>query len=225
MAEPLREPVVVVFAGGDPPPVDVNRWMPPGAWVIAADSGLDHAHRLGWPADLLVGDLDSVSDRAVTRHRGQIERHPPDKDHTDLELAMQIAAREGETVMVMGGHGGRLDHWLSNAALLADRRWSTKRVIWLAGCDLGTVVHHKASLYGTPGDVVSLITPSGPAKGITTEGLRWPIQDGVLSPGSTRGVSNRFLGKVAQIEVAHGVILAVQPDAVLKAEPRPAAGR
>ncbi len=220
MQERIDKRVVVVFAGGEPPPAHVARWIPPGAWVVAADSGLDHAHRLGWQADLLVGDLDSVSDRAATHHRGEIERHPRDKDHTDLELAMQIAAREGETVIVVGGHGGRLDHLLSNAALLVDRRWSTKKVVWVAGWDVATVIHGRASLHGTAGDMVSLIPLAGAVHGITTKGLKWPIQNETLFPGSTRGVSNRFLGRVAQIEVRHGVVLAVQPDAILKASTR-----
>ena len=211
----MEEPTVVaVFAGGEPPPAEVARRIPPDARVIAADSGLDHAHRLGLQADLLVGDLDSVSVDATRRHTAAIERHAEDKDQTDLELAMEVASREGETVMVVGGHGGRLDHFLANAALLADRRWSSNRIVWLAGSDLATVIHRQAALHGAPEDLVSILPLGGPARGVTTKGLQWPLQDATLIPGSTRGISNRFLGTTARISVAHGVLMAVQPNAV-----------
>ena len=206
---------VAVFAGGDPPPVQAARWISPGTFVIAADSGLDHAHRLGFEADLLVGDLDSVSLGASDRHQGEVEEHSEDKDYTDLELAMEAANRRAGAVVVVGGHGGRLDHLLANAELLADHRWAGAEIIWLAGEDLATVVRHRAVLGGKPGDLVSLVPLSGHAIGVTTAGLQWSLQNATLAAGSTRGVSNRFTETTAQVTVRQGVLLAVQPGAVL----------
>lgn len=215
MHRPEDKRVVAVFAGGDAPPRQATRRIPPGAFVIAADSGLDHAHRLGFEADLLVGDLDSVSLNASDRHDGEVERYSPDKDYTDLELAVEAAVSRAHLVVVVGGHGGRLDHLLANAQLLADHRWAAARIVWLAGEDLATVVRHRESLHGAPGDLVSLIPLSGHAIGVTTEGLQWPLTDATLAAGSTRGVSNRFLEKTAHVSVRQGVLLAVQPGAVL----------
>ena len=53
------------------------------AWVIAADSGLDHANALGLAVDLVLGDLDSVSKEALepARRAGiPVEEHPAAKD-------------------------------------------------------------------------------------------------------------------------------------------------
>lgn len=213
--------MAAVFAGGDPPPPEAARWIRSGSYVIAADSGLDHAHRLGFEADLLVGDLDSVSPDAAGRHGGRLQRHPADKDHTDLELAMEAAVRMGGPVMVVGGHGGRLDHLLANAHLLADHRWSAARVVWLAGEDLASVVRRRASLHGRPGDPVSLVPIGGHAIGVTTEGLHWALRDDTLAAGSTRGVSNRFSGVTARLSVRHGVLVAIQPGAVVSGTPAP----
>ena len=211
--------VVVVFAGGEPPSAEVAGWLPSGAFVIAADSGLDHAHRLGFQADLLVGDLDSVSLNAADRHDGEVQRYSEDKDYTDLELAMEAAVPRSDLVMVVGGHGGRLDHLLANAELLADHRWYSVRVVWLAGEDLVTVVRHRARLHGKPGDLVSLIPLGGHAIGVTTEGLQWSLEDAVLSAGSTRGVSNRLVDNSALVSVRQGALLAIQPGAVLNGPP------
>lgn len=206
---------VAVFAGGDSPPPQAGGWIPADALVVAADSGLDHAHGLGLAADVVVGDFDSVSLNALDRHAGEVDRHSEDKDFTDLELAMEAATPRGDLVMVIGGHGGRLDHLLANAQLLADHRWSATRIVWLAGEDLATVVRHRTVLRGRPGDLVSLLPLGGHAIGVTTEGLRWPLEHATLAAGSTRGVSNRLVGTEAQISVRQGVLLAVQPGAVL----------
>ena len=214
-----KKQVVVVFAGGEAPPPQVERWIPSEAFAIAADSGLDHAHRLGFKADLLVGDLDSVSLNAADRHEGEVERYSEDKDYTDLELAMEAAMRHGDVVIVVGGHGGRLDHLVGNAELLADHRWSSARILWLAGEDLATVVRHQAALHGRVGDLVSLIPLGGHAIGVTTQGLQWFLNDAILPAGSTRGLSNRFVGTTAHLSVRQGALLTVQPGAVLTEKP------
>ena len=207
--------VVAVFAGGDPPPAQAARWIPSGAFVIAADSGLDHAHRLGFEADLLVGDLDSVSLDAVDRHVGEVEQYPEGKDATDLELAMEAAMRVAGQVIVVGGHGGRLDHLLATAELLADHRWSAARIMWLAGDDLAIIVRHQVTLCGRSGDLVSLIPLGGHAIGVTTQGLQWSLQNATLAAGSTRGISNRLVETTARITLRQGVLLAIQPGAML----------
>ena len=204
-----------MFAGGDPPPAQAARWIPGGTFVIAADSGLDHAHRLGFEADLLVGDLDSVSLAASDRHQGEVERYSEHKDCTDLELALEVARRRADVTVVVGGHGGRLDHLLANAELLGDHRWAGSEILWLAGEDLATVIRHQATLQGKPGDLVSLIPVGGHAIGVTTKGLQWSLEDATLAAGSTRGVSNRFTETAAKVIVRQGVVLAVQPGAVL----------
>ena len=115
--------VIVAVAGGDPVPSHVARALPAHAEVIAADSGLTVALALGLSVDLVVGDLDSVEPRALARARAagvEIEQHPAAKNHTDLALAMDAAVTRGATrIVVVGGHGGRLDHGLANALLLA----------------------------------------------------------------------------------------------------------
>lgn len=219
MQEQIPTRVAVVFAGGDPPPAEASRWVPAGAFVVAADSGLDHAHRLGFKADLLVGDLDSVSLNAADQHDGEVAKYSEDKNYTDLELAMEAATPIADVVIVVGGHGGRLDHLLANAELLADHRWLAARVLWVAGEDLAYVVRLHQSLYGRSGDLVSLIPLGGHAIGVTTEGLQWSLENATLAAGSTRGVSNRLLDTTAHISVRQGALLAVQPGAVITGAP------
>ena len=100
--------------------------LPDTAIVVAADSGLHLAETLGLHVDRIVGDLDSADPdlvEAAVARGAVIERHPAEKDATDLELALDAAVREGaQRVVVVGGGGGRLDHFLANVLLITTPR-------------------------------------------------------------------------------------------------------
>jgi thiamine pyrophosphokinase len=207
----------LVFAGGDP--VD-ERWhavLPADAWIVAADSGLEHVLALGRHADLVVGDMDSVTPASLKRAVAAgavVEAHPTDKDATDLELALAAVKRAGATrVTVVGAGGGRLDHFLANLLLFVGPDWAAFELHALVGDAHVTVVRDRAVLRGAVGSIVSLLAPAGPARGIHTHGLRWPLTDDELRPGSTRGVSNEMTEPAAAVSLRDGVLLAVQPDA------------
>jgi thiamine pyrophosphokinase len=203
----------IVLANGDP--VAGPLALPDDAVVIAADGGLRLAPALGLTVHTVVGDMDSVDegDLAQARSSGaRIERHPVNKNVTDLELALDAAIATGaDDITIVGGSGGRLDHLLANAMLLAADRYDTITLRWLTGTE--TVVpcrpDHPAHLEGKPGDLVSLIPAGGPALGVTTSGLRWPLDDGGLAPGSTRGISNEMTATEATVTVDEGRLLVV----------------
>jgi thiamine pyrophosphokinase len=206
----------VVFAGGDPLPDEIAARLPgDDALVVAADSGLEHALALGRHVDLVVGDLDSASAASVAaaeRAGAVVETHPVDKDQTDLELALRAAGARGATrVVVAGGYGGRLDHFLANALALAGSAAEGMAVEWVTGAAHVTVVRAEAKISGARGDLCSLLAVGGPARGVRTRGLRFPLDGDELLPGSTRGVSNEFVDEVAHVAVDSGTLLVVQP--------------
>ncbi len=207
---------VIVFAGGDPIPPSAVVDLPAGTFVIAADSGLDRARESGFDVDLLVGDLDSISSdgrQNAEAHRTAIERHPVYKDATDMELALQAARRHGaEKVIVIGGHGGRQDHYLANALLLPSPAFADLDIEWRAGRDRLYAVHDALTLEGRVGASVSLLAVGGRVRGVETSGLRWNLQGEDLDAGSTRGVSNEFKEETASISVEAGTLLVVVPD-------------
>ncbi len=185
-------------------------------YVIAADSGADHALALGLRVDAAVGDFDSISDQArqwLTDSDTPVVAHRADKDLSDLELALELASvRSPSSVVVAGLSGGRVDHGLLNLVVLADPRWKNVSVQGLAADCLVTVVHDHAHLSGTPGSLLSIVPIGGPAT-LSTEGLRYRLRREPLSPTSSRGLSNVIIADRADVTVHDGVVLVVQPEA------------
>jgi thiamine pyrophosphokinase len=203
----------IIFCGGGASRLEVE--VPPDVFVVAADSGLAEANRLGVRVDLLVGDMDSVLPgdlQAYERAGGEVRRHPEDKDATDLDLAVTAAVVAGAgRLTVVGGDGGRLDHLLGNALLLAAPRYAAVVIDGVFGGARIHVVRGRRDLTGAPGELVSLFALGGPARGVGTEGLRWPLEHATMEPGSSLGISNRFLAERAAVTVAEGVVLVVRP--------------
>ena len=194
-----------MIAGGPDVPAVA---LPAGATVIAADAGAE----LGLPVDLAVGDFDSVSEESFAG-LAEIERHPAEKDATDLELALRAALRfEPERLLVVGSAGGRLDHLLGSLLLLADDAWAGVQVDAQLGDAAVHVVRGERELHGEVGELVSLFALHGAAHDVVTHGLVYPLRGETLEPGTSRGVSNVFAAPQARISVGSGVVLAIRPS-------------
>jgi thiamine pyrophosphokinase len=206
--------VALVVAGGPAGPREWGRRLAARAdLVICADGGVDAARKWGIVPHVVIGDCDSASASAVAwaRRRGaRVLRYPRDKDKTDTELAVEHALAAGAArVDILGALDGRVDHALANVGLLlqAERRRCRARL--LRDRVEVFVARHRTPLPGRRGDLVSLLPLFGPAAGITTVGLRYPLRNGRLRPGSTRGVSNVVVRPPASVTVGQGRLLVV----------------
>lgn len=209
----MDSPIAIVLTGGAP--LRAAPDLPGDALVIAADSGLHLAADLHLEVDVVVGDLDSVEAAALASARSAgvtVDEHPVDKDATDLELAVTFAIDHGANhIIVLGGWGGRFDHLLGNATLLAGPLLAHTRVEWHSStatvrpCRPGAPV----TISGQPGDLASLVPLGGDVHGVTTSGLAWPLNDTTLAFGTTRGISNRLVGDAAMVAVVAGMLVTI----------------
>jgi thiamine pyrophosphokinase len=209
----VNEPDVVVVASGGGPAVVV----PEAGTVVAADGGLDRAAALGLAVDVVVGDLDSVSAEllaAAEAAGARVARHPEAKDATDLELALDEAVALGaRRVLVVASGDGRLDHLAASLLLLGAERYAELTVDGLVGDAVVHVVRRERTIPGERGALLTLLPVGGPATGVVTDGLEYPLTGETLEPGSSRGVSNVFQRREARISVESGVLLAIRPGA------------
>ncbi len=209
----MLEPDVMIVASGDGPRLT----LPVAPRVVAADGGLDRALSLGLTVDMVVGDLDSVTATALAEAEeggATIVRHPQAKDESDLELALTSSVAAGaRRALVVASAEGRLDHLLASLLLLGSDLVGELELDAFVGSALVHVVRGTRTLQGRDGELLSLLAVGGPARGVVTGGLAYPLDGETLEPGSSRGISNVFVGETATVTVADGTLLAIRPDA------------
>lgn len=213
MEQPTNQ--VIILSGGEPLAADREILLPDDAYVIAADSGLHHAADLDIAVDLVIGDMDSVDPTMLAAAVGrgsQTQRHPANKDRTDLELAINAALDFGaRKLLIVGAHTGRLDHLLGAMGLFAATATRVEEITWIDGLTeiFGCVSGHPTTIKGRVGDGLSLVPASNDVSGVNTEGLRWRLLDEALPTGSTRGISNVIEATPATVSVESGTLLIV----------------
>jgi thiamine pyrophosphokinase len=190
-----------------------------GAILFCADSAGEAALVWGLIPDFLVGDMDSISPAALktlSEMSGvQVKAFKPEKDETDLELAIYFALEAGATeITICGGIGGRLDHTLANLYLLAMPRllMSEVHIRILSEQEEIILLRPEQSplvLKGADGQLVSLFPFNGDTHGIYTENLYYPLHNETLYFGPSRGISNVMLDSEAKIGLTSGLLLVI----------------
>jgi thiamine pyrophosphokinase len=205
---------ILIFANGILPDVEKARAIvQPEDFILCADGGTRHALALGIDPGLVIGDFDSLlPDEAEQAENAgaQILRYPHEKDETDLELAINHAlGLEPSSIVILGALGKRLDQTLGNIALLSDIRLAGLDVRLDDGLEEAFFCRGRSEIFGKAGDLLSLIPWGTIAKGVRTEGLKWPLKKETLYPEKTRGISNEFLADSAVVSLESGSLLLV----------------
>ncbi len=222
MHPPAPSSTVVVATGAAPLDRRAVAAVPAGAFVIAADGGLDHARAAGLEPDVLVGDLDSISALGLawaTEHT-EVVRHPIDKAATDTELAIAHAATyHPARILLIAGQGDRLDHAIAAlGALGAPELAAVGSLEAWWGTDQLHVVHapRTIELDLPTGTVFSVLAMHGRATGVTVSNARWPLTAHDLAPLVGLGVSNLAAptpDHPLTVTVAEGIVTVVVPGA------------
>lgn len=200
----------VIFAGGDPVrPETIDRSLLENAFVICADKGFALAGSLGVKADMVLGDFDSLN---FTPTGDKVICFPPEKDDTDLMLAVNKALEMGaENIVIYGACGGRIDHMIGNIACLA--------MIAEKGAN-GTIIGDDDIIsFHIPGDFsvaykegfsLSLFAYSREVRGLSIRGAKYTVDNCTLTDSVTLGVSNEIIPPAANISFTEGRLLVIQ---------------
>ncbi|MBQ4015233.1 MAG: hypothetical protein II610_08315 [Treponema sp.] len=225
---------IIVFTGGSSPAPEkaapyfkniLTDGQKPDA-VIAADSGLETLRAwqkyfkglYDFSPSIVLGDFDSISDKSILDEceGAIIERSPSYKDDTDTEMALKRAREQKAFITLIGGAGGRTDHFLSIYNLfgtkIAPDAWLCgEQVLWKAESSSFEISGLKA------GDVISVARAFGKNSGgkIRSQGLEWESslfrKKGMPSVSNTIKEEWARLGRPVQIDFLRGSFVLIAP--------------
>lgn len=184
-----------------------------GDKIICADGGSSIAYRAGIIPEVVIGDMDSAEAEVLNYFAEagvKLVKLSPEKDLTDTAVAVNYAMQqEADEIIICAGIGSRFDHSLANICLLErildagvqGRIVTEKHVIFL--------IQDFISLEGRIGQEVSLLPFGGSVYGVTTAGLKYPLEDGTFYMNNPYGISNVFTTESPCIKIKQGKLLVI----------------
>ncbi|PTL39666.1 thiamine diphosphokinase [Alkalicoccus saliphilus] len=179
---------------------------------IGVDRGAFTLAESGISMEKAVGDFDSVSRREWETIKTAVqlpEIYPPEKNETDLELAVDFAEKQKpEQIVIVGGTGGRMDHFLSAVHLMEmSRSYLTieDKVNRMCSLEAGL---HCVSRSSFP--YVSFLPATDTVEGLTLKGFRYDLSNRKLTKKSTLCISNEWNYTEAEVSFRTGRLLMVE---------------
>ena len=137
---------------------------------------------------------------------------PAEKDFTDSQLAVDIAQKKGADEMVLiGGLDGRLDHTLSNLAILENLWHEGIRAVITDGQRRARYIENTSELIPNLGyRYLSVIAADKKVKGVCIDGCKYPLKNATLCRDYQFAVSNEIEKNCALISVRRGGIFIIE---------------
>ncbi len=203
----------VILAGSEIRVTDtLKKRVSDAALIVAADSGLRHAEPLGLTPTLIVGDFDSVSDDVLGRHTDLTEqRHPPEKDALDLEIAFAgVDEREADEVVVVGALGGRLDQTLAAVMIAARRERQGQTTVLDDGYrQVYLLVGEEGLELPLPPDTLFSLIALDHDTTVSIQGAKYDLDPTALPFGVGLGVSNRVATSPLRLRSYSGLVAVI----------------
>lgn len=179
--------------------------------IIAVDGGLRSLEEVGVKPDVALGDFDSLG-YVPTGMR--TVRFSKDKDKSDMELALKRAkSQRFDNVVVFGALGGRLDHTLANMGVFSKYSELGLKVTVIDD-DTAVFFLTGPDIFEAPAlesGVVSVFAMSDVTEGVFERGMKWDLDDVVLTNRESIGLSNELIGEAVMIGVEKGTICVIFP--------------
>ncbi|NLV20610.1 MAG: thiamine diphosphokinase [Syntrophomonadaceae bacterium] len=178
--------------------------------ILCADGGANYAYQLGWHPAAIVGDMDSI--------RPEVRAHFADlgvpfkllsrrKDETDTQAVLNLAVEMGAAEIIMlGSLGKRLDHTLSNLYSGMALLQQDIKISHLTPEVCVYLVNKKLEILGGQGELVSILSLTDTARGVTISGFEYPLHNVCLEKSNPYAVSNVMTGQKGIITLREGIL-------------------
>lgn len=143
--------------------------------TVCCDGAADDFIARGGVPDIIIGDMDSLSDENKARY-SDIIIHKADQETNDQTKAVQYLLSRGITrIAIVGATGRREDHTIANIALTAEYMAMGAEVVSYTDSGCFIPCRDNKTLLCTPNAQVSIFNINATA--LRSEGLDYPIYD------------------------------------------------
>ncbi|MBS4193940.1 thiamine diphosphokinase [Lederbergia citri] len=213
-----QKKIIHIMAGG---PIDLIpdiTEFPKNIIWIGVDRGVYYLLEKGIKPNLSVGDFDSVSDKEwsiIKENVQEINRYIPEKDETDMELAMMWALQQKpDVIKIFGATGGRLDHFMANALMLCPYQiqhpFTLIEIIDKQNC---LSVFHPGN-YEVEKDYtkkyISFIPLTSEVKHLSLSGFKYPLINRTIHFGSSLCISNELIKQSGNFSFEKGILMMIR---------------
>jgi thiamine pyrophosphokinase len=185
---------------------------------IGIDRGVFYLLEAGLNPAAAFGDFDSVSEgemENIEKTVADLKKFKPEKDETDMELALNWALdQHPESITIFGATGGRLDHLMANIQLLV-RPLDLDAFVHIQIIDTQNILYVKKPGCYTinPNDdfrYISFLPITPSVSGLSLENFKYPLIDCHIPLGSTLCISNELIRGHGTFSFSEGILLVVR---------------
>lgn len=215
---PLEKTFHIVAGGPENLIPDLSEYEKENTIWIGVDRGVQIIIQAGLYPDLAVGDFDSIKEEdweKIERKVPSLRRYKPEKDETDMELAIMWALEmKASNVKIFGGTGGRLDHFMANALMLGKFKQDYPDINFELIDVQNNLSVHLPDSYEIKWDeekkFISFIPIFSDVYGLTLEGFKYPLNHHHVPAGSSLCISNELIQETGHFSFEKGILMMIR---------------
>jgi len=198
----------IIFLNGKIPFKILGKYYNKNIYTICADGAANMIKEHDLMPDIIIGDMDSVNKKVLKFYekKGVQIRKIKDQETTDFEKSLMYCVENNlNNILIFGASSKRQDHTLNNYSVL--KRYYRALNLKIIDSKFEIFFIDKNISFDYPkGKSISMM-PMPIAKGITTKGLLYKLNNEDLEIGTREGTLNCSEEKNISIEFKEGDLL------------------
>jgi len=202
----------IILANGKPPKKSIITFFQKKGYnkLICADGGANSALKMKLVPDLIIGDLDSISTKALKefKYSSKIIRIKRQND-TDVEKCLKYSIKNKfSEALLVGVTGNRLDHTFCNLGIVL-KVFPSIKLSLIAENSFLKPYKGKVKIKTHPGETISVYGLDHKTK-ITSKGLKYKLKNISLPFGVRESTSNIAIGNEIDLNITGGVVFVIR---------------
>jgi thiamine pyrophosphokinase len=211
--------IINILAGGPEGLLpDLTDYLTEDAIWVGVDRGVYHLLKRNIKPFIAFGDFDSVSPEELMYIENRVlelKKYQPEKDETDMELALNWALDQNPSIIrLFGATGGRIDHLFANVHLLLNQ-FNGKNPANICLIDKYNIIFIKEPGRYTVEKIntkkyISFVPLTLNVRNLTLEGFKFPLDNRHISIGSTLCISNELINDYGTFSFSEGILIVIR---------------